>query len=85
MTPEAEELAKELRRMYESGREHQLLTTMIHLFGIKYDDEIEACGATPKDLCRMAGMHESYNAEVSKGRRLARFVELKPLATRLWS
>jgi hypothetical protein len=79
MREEAEGLAKELRRMYESGREERLLTTMIHLFGIKYDDEIEACGATPQDLCRMAGLKKSYNREISKGRRLAPFVEIKLL------
>ena len=80
MRAEAEHLAEELHRMYESGREERLMVTMIHLFGIKYDDEIGSCDATPTDLCRMAEVPESYHAEVSKGRRLARFVELKPLA-----
>ena len=79
----AEELAKELHRMYESGRGKNLMVTMIHLFGIRYADEIELCGATPTELCRMAGLRESFNAEVSKGRRLACFVELKPRAARL--
>ncbi len=69
--------------MYEAGRGRDLMVTMIHLFGIKYADEIEVCGATPAKLCRMAGLRESYNAEVSKGRRLAGFVELKPRAARL--
>ena len=85
MRAEAEDLARELRRMYESGRDHRLQTTMIHLFGIKYADEIEACGATPTDLCRMARMKKSYGREIYKGRRLAPFVEIKPLAARLWS
>ena len=69
--------------MYESGRGKGLTMTMTHLFGIKYDDEIEVCGATPTELCRMAGLRESLNREVSKGRRLASFVELKPRAARL--
>ena len=69
--------------MYEAGRGKDLMVTMIHLFGIKYADEIDVCGATPTELCRMAELRESYNAEVSKGRRLAPFVELKPRAARL--
>lgn len=84
MNERAEDLARELGRMYEFGRGKDLMVTMIHLFGIKYDVEIGACGATPTELCRMAGLRESFNAEVSKGRRLSRFVELKPSADRPW-
>lgn len=81
MSPE--DLAKELRRMYEYGYERNVTVAMIHLFGIKYADEIEACDVVPKDLCCMAGLPESYGREVSKGRRLAHFVDLKPRAARL--
>ncbi len=55
-----------------------LQKTMIHLFGIKCADEIEACGTSAADLCRMAGMSHTYGTEIRNGCRLARFVEIVP-------
>ena len=49
-------------------------TTMIHLFGIKYADDIRDCGASVTEIVRLSGIDESYNTEVSKGVRLARYV-----------
>ena len=69
--------------MYESGRGKGQMVAMIHLFGIKYAAEIDVCGATPTELCRMAGLREAYGTEVAKGRRLASFVQLTPRAARL--
>ena len=50
---------------------------MIHLFGIKYSNEIRACGASSSAIVRMANLPESYGTEVNKGRNLARFVTVK--------
>ena len=71
MTPE--ELGNTLSNMYHDASQGEL-TTMIHLFGIKYADEIRDCGATATEIVRLSGLHDSYKTEVSKGVRLARYV-----------
>ena len=53
-------------------------TTMIRLFGIVYVDEIGKCGATASEIVRLSDIRDKYNAEVSKGMRLARYVTVRP-------
>lgn len=71
MTPE--ELSKALSDMHDSAPEGEK-PTMIRLFGIKYADEIRDCGATVTEIVRRSSVRDSYNAEVSKGIQLARYV-----------
>ena len=71
MTPN--KLGATLFNMY-SGALHGEKTTMIHLFGIKYADDIHDCGASVAEIVRLSVIDESYNTEVSKGVRLARYV-----------
>ena len=44
MTPT--ELAKRLAHMYDNARQGET-ATMVHLFGIRYADELRRCGETP--------------------------------------
>ena len=67
------ELANILSRMYHTAPVGEK-TTMIHLFGIKYADEIRACDASVKDIVDLSGIPDTYPTEVSKGVRLARYV-----------
>ena len=71
MTPV--ELARTLSERYHDAP-YREATTMIHLFGIKYADEIRDCGAPVTEIVRLSGLPLSYNTEVSKGVRLARYV-----------
>ena len=71
MTPD--ELGRTLSEMYRDAPDGEA-TTMIHLFGIKYADEISDCGASVTEIVRLSGVSDSYNTEVSKGVRLARYV-----------
>ena len=71
MTPD--KLAGTLSKMYHDALEGEV-TTMIHLFGIKYADEIRDCGVPVTTIVRLSGLRHSYNTEVSKGVRLARYV-----------
>ena len=71
MTPE--ELGRILSEMYRDAPEGEA-TTMIHLFGIEHADEIRDCGAPVTEIVRLSGLRASYNTEVSKGIRLARYV-----------
>ena len=71
MTPD--ELARTLSEMYHDAPDGEA-TTMIHLFGIKYADEIRDCGAPVTEIVRLSGLRNSYSTEVYKGVRLARYV-----------
>lgn len=71
------ELVKELRRMYEKGVSTKEQTTMIHLFGIKYADEIRKNKYIPRNILKYAEMAGSYQVEINKGIKLAKYVEVK--------
>ena len=47
----------------------------IHLFAIKYADQIRDMSA--KDIAVGAGLPESYKTEIRKGINLAKYVEVK--------
>lgn len=70
------ELANELRTMYENANGNK--TAMIHLFAIKYAKEIRDNGYIPKEILKAANMPDSYFAEINKGIKLAKYVEVKP-------
>lgn len=69
------ELGNKLKEMYESSSTEKV--AMIHLFSIKYAKEIRDNGYTPKEILEAAEMKESYFAEINKGIKLAKFVEVK--------
>lgn len=52
-------------------------TTMIHLFAIKYADDLNSMDESLDDLLKQAGMPVSYVTELNKGRRLGKYVECK--------
>jgi hypothetical protein len=54
-----------------------MLWSLVHLFGIKYANEIREGGASPKDIVVAAGMSESYGVEVNKGINLAKYVQVR--------
>lgn len=70
------DLSNILKDMYSNASQGEQ-TTMIHLFGIKYAAEIRKNNFTPKEILRAAQMHESYQAEISKGIRLEKYVVTK--------
>ena len=47
---------------------------MIHLFGIKYADEIKQNNYSKKDIIKRAGLPKSYDTELNKGVKLAEYV-----------
>lgn len=70
------ELSRELRTMYDDAGNKEKVV-MIHLFGIKYADQIGNSNFNAKDIVLAAGLPESYHTEVHKGMRLARYVIVK--------
>lgn len=73
----SEELAAVLSRMYVDAPYGES-STMIHLFGIRYADEIRKCGASVDKIVKWLEVPDSYAIEVRKGIGLARYVELRP-------
>lgn len=76
MTPE--ELARALSEMHDNALQGEK-PTMIRLFGIKYAEEIGDCGASVAEIVRLSSVRDSYNAEVSKGIQLSRYVVVRPM------
>lgn len=69
------ELGNKLRKMYETKGANK--TTMIHLFGVIYSNEIREAGIVPIEIVKAAQMNDSYSTEVNKGMNLSKYVELK--------
>ena len=56
-------LAKILNKMYfDADAGHQV--AMIHLFGIKYSEEIRSCEDSPKEIAKKAKISETYGTEI---------------------
>ena len=72
-----DQLVEKLREMYygaDKGEE----VAMIHLFAIMYARELAPFSST--EIARRAQLRDtiSYHTEISKGRKLAKFVDVKP-------
>ena len=72
-----EQLAAMLARMYHRGLETGEGVAMVHLFGIKYADEIHSTGATAKMIVELSGIPASFATEVSKGIKLSKYVKAR--------
>ena len=69
------ELGKKLRELYDTPGANKV--AMIHLFGILYANELDHPGHNINEILKAADMYESYRSEITKGKRLARYVRLK--------
>ena len=74
------ELVSILRQMYHGAPDGETVT-MVHLFGVKFADQIRDCGASVKDLTVNAGLPETYLTEIKKAMNLAKYVDVKPSFT----
>ncbi len=70
-----DEAAQLLKAMVERGKAANEIVVHIHLFGIKYADEIT--GMSLKELTERAGISETYKTEIRKGMNLARYVQAR--------
>lgn len=67
------ELSSTLKDMYDNAPEKDQVT-MIHLFGIKYADDISNADFSIREILQHADMPKSYQTEINKGMRLSRYV-----------
>ena len=79
-----QELANVLKEMYAHGLAEKKAVAMIHLFGILYAAEIEACVANSREIARRAGLGESYGTEIRKGCVLAEHVTVQDRSILRW-
>lgn len=70
------ELAALLRAMYDGAKRNEA-ACQVHLFGIKYAKELQECGCPLKEIVQLSGISMGYLSEVSKGVKLAQYVEPK--------
>ena len=54
------------------------MTATMHLFGVIFDKEIEASGATAAEIARGARIESKVSAQIADGRNLARYFTVKP-------
>ena len=69
------EAAKLLRASYDEAEVRLEQTTAIHLFGIRYAEEL--VGLSLENILKQAEMPASYKTEIRKGMKLARYVVLR--------
>jgi 5-methylcytosine-specific restriction protein B len=69
-----EQLAADLRIACGRAADGERTVT-IHLFGINRADELK--GRNLREIATLAGIPETYGTELSKGIRLAKYVQLK--------
>lgn len=67
------ELGMQLNKMYSNAPNGEQVAH-IHLFGIKYAEEIYRNHYTIKEIIRASGINESYATELSKGIKLSKYV-----------
>ena len=70
------ELAAELRSMYDQAKRNEA-ACQIHLFGIKYAEELLQCGSPLKHILELSGIPHGYLSEISKGIKLAQYVTIR--------
>ena len=70
------ELGKKLSEMYNNAPKGDSVA-MIHLFGIKYANEIKHSNYSKKDIIEQSGISSSYLTELTKGVKLAKYVIFK--------
>ena len=70
-----EQAARILRKMYDIGRQRREVSAYIHLFGIKYADELSSLSRP--EIVRLAGLPPAHSTEIYKGMKLSKYVEIK--------
>ena len=68
------EAALELKKSYERGKRRGQTALHIHLFGIKYADDLRSLSI--REVVNRAGIPD-YAAEINKGRNLAKYVQIR--------
>lgn len=74
MSKTLEELGILLEEMYSKAQKKEQVT-MIHLFGVKYAEDIQKVGI--REVIEQSGIRISYRTELNKAVKLAKYVSPK--------
>jgi len=72
MEKSSNELGKILANMYTNAKSKEKVT-MIHLFGVKYHDDIRRVGVA--QVIEESGISSTYKTELTKAVNLAKYVK----------
>lgn len=80
-----QELGDILKRMYKAGNNNHSQVAGIHLFGLKYGQNIRANKLSVKNIVSRAGLSENYIVEINKGVKLSELISQNSFGMAFWN
>lgn len=80
-----QELGDTLRNMYKAGNNNHSQVASIHLFGLKYGQNIRANKLSVKIIVSRAGLSDNYIVEINKGVKLSELISQNSFGMAFWN
>lgn len=80
-----QELGDILRNMYKAGNNNHSQVASIHLFGLKYGQNIRANKLSIKNIVSRAGLSDNYIVEINKGVKLSELISQNSFGMAFWN
>lgn len=80
-----QELGDTLRNMYKAGNNNHSQVASIHLFGLKYGQNIRANKLSVKNIVSRAGLSDNYIVEINKGVKLSELISQNSFGMAFWN
>lgn len=80
-----QELGDILRNMYKAGNNNHSQVASIHLFGLKYGQNIRANKLSIKNIVSRAGLSDNYIVEINKGVKLSELISQNSFVMAFWN
>lgn len=80
-----QELGDILKSMYKAGNNNHSQVAGIHLFGLKYGQNIRANKLSVKNIVSRAGLSENYIVEINKGVKLSELISHNSFGMAFWN
>ena len=80
-----QELGDILKNMYKAGNNNHSQVASIHLFGLKYGQNIRANKLSIKNIVSRAGLSDNYIVEINKGVKLSELISQNSFGMAFWN
>ena len=80
-----QELGDILRNMHKAGNNNHSQVASIHLFGLKYGQNIRANKLSIKNIVSRAGLSDNYIVEINKGVKLSELISQNSFGMAFWN
>lgn len=80
-----QELGDILKSMYKAGNNNHSQVASIHLFGLKYGQNIRANKLSVKNIVSRAGLSDNYIVEINKGVKLSELISQNSFGMAFWN